>query len=109
MEMNTRLTDATVNVVGPLLAYARMLEAAAEDVTETVRGGNGTDPFAHRDPRYIQQTLPALRLASELYFRADVRGLEKIPAQGPALLVGNHSGGTMIAHTFVFAQKFYDH
>jgi 1-acyl-sn-glycerol-3-phosphate acyltransferase len=25
------------------------------------------------------------------------------------LLVGNHSGGTMIADTFVFAQAFYDH
>lgn len=109
MDSNSGLTGATVNVVGPLMAYARMLEAAAEDVTETVRRRNGTDPFAHRDPQYIQQTLPALRLASDRYFRADVRGLEKIPAQGPALLVGNHSGGTMIADTFVFAQKFYDH
>ena len=27
----------------------------------------------------------------------------------PVLLVGNHSGGTLIADTFVFAQKFYDH
>ena len=27
----------------------------------------------------------------------------------PVLLVGNHSGGTMIADTFVFAQAFYDH
>lgn len=109
MDSNTRLNGATANVVGPVIAYARMLEAAAEDVTETVRRRNGADPFAHRDPQYIQQTLPALRLASDLYFRADVRGLEKIPAQGPALLVGNHSGGTMIADTFVFAQKFYDH
>jgi hypothetical protein len=25
------------------------------------------------------------------------------------LLVGNHSGGTMIADTYVFAQAFYDH
>jgi 1-acyl-sn-glycerol-3-phosphate acyltransferase len=98
-----------MNVVGPLVAYARMLEAAADDVTETVRGRTGADPFALRDPQYIQQTLPALRLASDLYFRADVRGLEKIPAKGPVLLVGNHSGGTMIADTFVFAQKFYDH
>jgi len=28
---------------------------------------------------------------------------------GPVLLVGNHSGGTWIADTFVFAQSFYDH
>ena len=45
----------------------------------------------------------------EVYFRADVSGSDHIPAQGPVLLVGNHSGGTMIADTFVFAQAFYDH
>ena len=46
---------------------------------------------------------------SRLYFRADVRGLGHIPAEGPVLLVGNHSGGILIADTFVFAQAFYDH
>src|SRR4029450_12899298 len=35
--------------------------------------------------------------------------MAKIPATGPVLLVGNHSGGTLIADTFVFAQHFYDH
>ena len=28
---------------------------------------------------------------------------------GPSLLVGNHSGGTLIADTFVFATEFYAH
>ncbi len=46
---------------------------------------------------------------SKLYFSAEVRGLDNIPAKGPVLLVGNHSGGTLIADTFVFAQAFYDH
>jgi 1-acyl-sn-glycerol-3-phosphate acyltransferase len=66
------------------------------------------DPLDERDPDYIRETLPALRLLSELYFRSDVRGLGNIPATGPVLLVGNHSGGTLIADTFVFAQAFYD-
>jgi 1-acyl-sn-glycerol-3-phosphate acyltransferase len=48
-------------------------------------------------------------MTSELYFRADVRGLDHIPAEGPVLLVGNHSGGTWIADTFIFSQAFYDH
>jgi 1-acyl-sn-glycerol-3-phosphate acyltransferase len=86
-----------------------MISAATEDVADTVRGRSGADPFDLRDPEYIQRTLPALRLSSDLYFRADVAGLEKIPEEGPVLLVGNHSGGTMIADTFVFAQAFYDH
>jgi 1-acyl-sn-glycerol-3-phosphate acyltransferase len=66
------------------------------------------DPLARRDPAYIEGTLPALRSMSEVYFRGEVSGLENIP-DGPVLLVGNHSGGTWIADTFVFAQAFYDH
>jgi 1-acyl-sn-glycerol-3-phosphate acyltransferase len=52
--------------------------------------------------------LPLWRAALGTYFRGEVRGLENIP-DGPALLVGNHSGGTLIADTFVFAAAFYDH
>ena len=89
-------------------AYLRMVAAAAEDVAGTILGEGSDDPFALRDPKYIERTLPAVRQWSQLYFRADVRGLEKIPAEGPVLLVGNHSGGVLIADTFVFAQAFYD-
>ena len=96
-------------IAGPLLAYGRMVAAAAEDMADTLSRRQAGDPFELRDPDYIRRTLPALRLASDLYFRADVRGLEKIPAEGPVLLVGNHSGGTMIADTFVFGQSFLDH
>jgi 1-acyl-sn-glycerol-3-phosphate acyltransferase len=85
-----------------------MLGAAAGDVVGAVDGGGPVDPLDERDPEYIRETLPALRLLSSVYFRADVRGLENIPVAGPVLLVGNHSGGTMIADTFVFAQAFYD-
>jgi len=94
---------------GSVEAGLRMLGAAAADVAGALDGGGAIDPLEDRDPEYIRGTLPALRLLSSLYFRADVRGLEHIPATGPVLLVGNHSGGTMIADTFVFAQAFYDH
>ncbi len=87
----------------------RMLAAFGEDLAATVTDHGERDPFALRDPRYIERTLPAVRLASQLYFRADVRGLAQIPPEGPVLLVGNHSGGTLIADTFVFGQYFYDH
>lgn len=94
---------------------SRMLGAAAEDIVSAVdprRLGGGPpapDPLDLRDPEYIRRTLPALRAMSNVYFRAEVRGLDNIPARGPVLLVGNHSGGTLIADTFVFAQAFYDH
>jgi 1-acyl-sn-glycerol-3-phosphate acyltransferase len=59
-----------------------------------------------RDPDYIRETLPGLWLAASLYFRADVRGLQNIPEEGPVLLVGNHSGGNLTPDTHVFSLAF---
>jgi 1-acyl-sn-glycerol-3-phosphate acyltransferase len=59
-----------------------------------------------RDPDYIRDTLPRLWLLASLYFRAQVRGLENIPEQGPVLLVGNHSGGNLTPDTGVFTLAF---
>jgi TfoX/Sxy family transcriptional regulator of competence genes len=36
-----------------------------------------------RDADYIRDQLPGLWLLTPLYFRADVRGLDRIPAEGP--------------------------
>ena len=94
-------------VLGAAAGSARMAAAATEDVVGLRR--HPDDWLDAWDPGYIRTTLPALRALSKVYFRAEVRGLSNIPAEGPLLLVGNHSGGTLIADTFVFAQAFYDH
>ena len=94
-------------VLGAAAGSARMAAAATEDVVGMRR--NPDDWLDAWDPAYIRTTLPALRAMSKVYFRAEVHGLSNIPADGPILLVGNHSGGTLIADTFVFAQAFYDH
>src|SRR3978361_767006 len=96
-------------LAGLVEAYARMGAAVASDGAGPARRRESKDPFQVRDPAYIERTLPAWRAMSRLYFRADVRGMDHIPAEGPVLLVGNHSGGILIADTFVFAQAFYDH
>jgi 1-acyl-sn-glycerol-3-phosphate acyltransferase len=100
-----------MNVPGPVAGLARTLGAAATDVVHAAdpRPHPDADPLDLRDPDYIRGTLPWLRALADVYFRADVRGLDRIPAEGPVLLVGNHSGGTLIADTFVFGQAFYDH
>jgi 1-acyl-sn-glycerol-3-phosphate acyltransferase len=66
--------------------------------------GNDLDGW---DPDYIERVLPLMSTVFNNYFRGEVRGLENIPEDGPALLVGNHSGGTLIADTFVFTMAFY--
>jgi 1-acyl-sn-glycerol-3-phosphate acyltransferase len=106
---NGRIDDLLDGLPGPAEAYLRMLAACAGDLAGTVGRRRSPDPFALRDAHYIERTLPAMRLASNLYFRADVKGLDHIPPEGPVLIVGNHSGGTMIVDTYVFAQAFYDH
>jgi 1-acyl-sn-glycerol-3-phosphate acyltransferase len=83
--------------------------ARALDPLGLVDGSPPDDWLDARDPEYIRQVLPAIRAWSDVYFRAEVEGLEHVPEDEPALLVGNHSGGTLIADTFVFAQHFYDH
>ncbi len=48
-----------------------------------------------RDPDAIRELLPGLWLLVSAWFRPDVRGLHHLPEQGPALIVGNHTGGIM--------------
>ena len=62
-----------------------------------------------RDPDYIRENLPGVWLLASFYFRADVRGLERIPAEGPVLIVGNHSGGNVTQDTTVFTLAFSGH
>jgi 1-acyl-sn-glycerol-3-phosphate acyltransferase len=100
-------------VLGAGAGYARMNAAVVGDVARFLDpradGDTAADPFDAWDPDYIRKTLPTLRAFADLYHRAEVRGLTSIPRKGPVLLVGNHSGGTLISDTFVFAQAFYDH
>jgi 1-acyl-sn-glycerol-3-phosphate acyltransferase len=97
--------DAASTAVDGAMAWGEM---AASDLVHLRRTLDGNDIDAW-DPEYVRRVLPLWRAATRTYFRAEVRGLENIPDSGPALLVGNHSGGTMIADTFVFATEFYTH
>jgi 1-acyl-sn-glycerol-3-phosphate acyltransferase len=87
---------------------AAFTEMALGDFAHLSRTLDGNDLDAW-DPDYIRRVLPAWRAIMGTYFRGEVRGLDNIPGDGPSLLVGNHSGGTMIADTFVFAGEFYAH
>jgi len=86
-----------------------LLQIAGAVFGDTAGLATSDDNFDAWDPEHIARTLPLLNPLLSAYFRSEVRGIENVPATGPALLVGNHSGGTMIVDTFLFTFAFYDH
>ena len=80
----------------------RLIAAVAEQAQRRVPRAD----LDERDPDSIRETLPGLWMLASLYFRADVRGLQNIPEEGPVLLVGNHSGGNLTPDTHVFTLAF---
>jgi 1-acyl-sn-glycerol-3-phosphate acyltransferase len=105
MSLLGRLINTGTTAVEATSAWSKMV---VEDITHPGRVLDGCDLDAW-DPEYIRCVLPAWRAVTNTYFRGEVRGLENIPEDGPSLLVGNHSGGTLIADTFVFTMEFYEH
>jgi 1-acyl-sn-glycerol-3-phosphate acyltransferase len=107
-EERTRGTSHAASGNGALNAEQRQsaVQALGRLFTEQVQKRIPTADLDERDPDYIRETLPGLWLLASFYFRADVQGLEKIPAEGPVLLVGNHSGGNVTPDTLVFSLAF---
>ncbi|MCB0950170.1 MAG: acyltransferase family protein [Mycobacterium sp.] len=64
------------------------------------------DGLKGRDPEFIREMLPRFWLAAQIYFRAEVNGLENVPDE-PVLFVGNHSGGSNTPDTFVFTLAYH--
>jgi 1-acyl-sn-glycerol-3-phosphate acyltransferase len=80
--------------------------AAAFRVGERLLDRIFSGSFEQRDPDLIREGLPLGWLIATLYFRARVEGLENIPDVGPALVVGNHSGGNYIPDSFILGMAF---
>lgn len=79
---------STPSAASALFSYAG---SQAKRLLPRLRRGNLDD----RDPEAIRELLPGLWLFVSAWFRPDVRGLHHIPETGPALIVGNHTGGVM--------------
>lgn len=67
--------------------------------------GLGEEAF-QRDVDFLEILVPLMETWSR-YFAGEVRGLERVPASGPILLVGNHSGGMLTPDTAVFFAAWY--
>ena len=79
-----------------------LVDAVDHAVVDAVR----RNPFP-RDPRVVREYLPLLK-AWCLYFGAEIRGWENLPAEGPYLVVGNHSGGAETNDAAFFLAKWIE-
>lgn len=64
------------------------------------------DGLEHLDPDLIARMLPVLDVLLT-YFDPVVEGFEQVPADGPFLMVGNHSGGIYMPDFWAFLQHWY--
>src|SRR4030081_2936819 len=106
------MLDPLKGIISRAPSVVRGVSAMAENLVgdwASLRHGIPGGDLDEWNPQYTRRTLPVLGPLFHAYFRSDVRGLENIPPAGPVLLVGNHSGGVMIADTFVFTMAFYEH
>lgn len=87
--------DTVTQPVGPLRPLARRLEQ------EHGRGSKD------REPEYIEQQISRIR-AFTAYFSPTVRGLEYLPSEGPALVIGNHNAAFYMPDTWVTALAIVD-
>ena len=78
-------------------ANIRSALAAIADAIRSAYGENAQRaqdlPDAGFDPAFVERTAPLLEFLWTRYFRVRLLGLENVPDDGAALLVGNHSGG----------------
>ena len=72
---------------------------------ERVAAGVAADLF-QRDPDYIARWIvPAMDVLVR-YFDAEVHGFANLPAHGPFLVVGNHSGGIYMPDYWAFLRRW---
>jgi 1-acyl-sn-glycerol-3-phosphate acyltransferase len=65
---------------------------SASDAKATETTGAGTGDAFGLDEKFRDRVLPFFRLLHDRYWRVEVTGARNVPAEGPALLVSNHSG-----------------
>jgi 1-acyl-sn-glycerol-3-phosphate acyltransferase len=68
---------------------------------------NAEDASDHdeRDPDFIRSIMPRLDFALR-WFDPEVSGFENLPAEGPFLIVGNHSGGVFMPDYWAFFREW---
>jgi 1-acyl-sn-glycerol-3-phosphate acyltransferase len=76
------------------------IRSALAAIVEAIKSGYGDQavraqegPDGGYDPAFVERTAPLLEFLWSRYFRVRLIGVDNVPNDGAALLVGNHSGG----------------
>ncbi|HUJ61181.1 MAG TPA: lysophospholipid acyltransferase family protein [Kofleriaceae bacterium] len=94
-------------LLSPPRLVARFLRFAEHRVTG-VAGRSTADDVRARDPELVTLLVDLWRVLARYYFRARFEGVDHVPARGPVLLVGNHSGGLLPTEGFLTALAIHD-
>ena len=95
-------------LLSPPRLLLRFATFAVHRALRRPRGATADDIHA-RDPEFLLLIADLYRWLGAHYFRLRVEGVENIPRHGPALLVGNHSGGFLPSEGFFTEVAVFDH
>jgi 1-acyl-sn-glycerol-3-phosphate acyltransferase len=99
-----------------VISAEKTIRSAMSAIVEAMRAGYGaqkvdpqTLPDGGHDPSFIERAAPVLEFLYGKYFRVRSVDIENVPANGPALLVANHSGGLPYDGAMLIYSLFRDH
>jgi 1-acyl-sn-glycerol-3-phosphate acyltransferase len=94
-----------------LLDPLRLVARFARYAIRRSRGDAGhaiADDTGVRDPALVTLICDLFRILGDHYFRLRIEGIDRVPAHGPVLLVGNHSGGLLPSEGFFTILAIHD-
>jgi 1-acyl-sn-glycerol-3-phosphate acyltransferase len=92
-----------------LISPMKALESAWTYVTRRGEAQLATEDLGARDPEFVRWLMDMARWVGDHYFRLRFEGLENVPNEGAALIVGNHNGGIMPLDAFFTVLGVWDH
>jgi 1-acyl-sn-glycerol-3-phosphate acyltransferase len=88
------------------LTYSAEVEERV-NALELPFGPLGYDPFGI-SKQHLKLFYSVLEPFYRSYFRVEVSGIEHVPSEGRAMLIGNHSGGVPVDAGMLFASIFFE-
>jgi 1-acyl-sn-glycerol-3-phosphate acyltransferase len=98
----TRSGSVVGTLSGAIAGITSPARRLAGSLVPRFREGNLDD----RDTDAMREMLPGMWLLASAWFRPDIRGLERVPPDGPVLIVGNHTGGANSPEVLIMQLAF---